>query len=475
MNKNNHLNLITMKHKLIQLITMAISFLLISCGQEKEPVSVTGISLSPTLLEIIEGDIRTLSVNISPSNADNKSVSWTSTQPAVASVQEGTVTAHKEGTATIIVTTADGGKTATCTVNVAPSYVAVSEVSLNHSTLELLEGESTTLSATILPEKATNKNVIWTSSDTSVIIVDNGKVTAIKEGTATITVTTEDGNKSATCEVTVLHDEYNDPIVFADEIMKEMCVSAFDTNGDGELSYKEAAYVRDLTTLQIDTKITSFDEFKHFISVTQIPRECFAETRLETITLPNSIESIAYEAFKNCKDLSNIILSEGLATIGENAFWGCTNLTEIHLPNSVREIGISAFYDCRITSVIIPEGVKVIEADLFKYCTKLTNVTIPNGVKSIGDSAFGACLSLSSLTIPESVKSMGRDPFYCCSPDVYMRGSTPPDISRGCFRTGPRTFYVPIDAVDTYKNYYGWDDYSDRIVGYDFENDQIVE
>lgn len=475
MNKNNHLNLITMKHKLIQLITMAISFLLISCGQEKEPVSVTGISLSPILLEIIEGDIRTLSVNISPSNADNKSVSWTSTQPAVASVQEGTVTAHKEGTATIIVTTADGGKTATCTVNVAPSYVAVSEVSLNHSALELLEGESTTLSATILPEKATNKNVIWTSSDTSVIIVDNGKVTAIKEGTATITVTTEDGNKSATCEVTVLHDEYNDPIVFADEIMKEMCVSAFDTNGDGELSYKEAAYVRDLTTLQIDTKITSFDEFKHFISVTQIPRECFAETRLETITLPNSIESIAYEAFKNCKDLSNIILSEGLATIGENAFWGCTNLTEIHLPNSVREIGISAFYDCRITSVIIPEGVKVIEAGLFKYCTKLTNVTIPNGVKSIGDSAFGACLSLSSLTIPESVKSMGRDPFYCCSPDVYMRGSTPPDISRGCFRTGPRTFYVPIDAVDTYKNYYGWDDYSDRIVGYDFENDQIVE
>lgn len=354
-----------MKHKVLKLITMAFFLLFISCGQEKEPVSVTGISLSQASLELEEGDTQALTATVSPSNADNKSVSWTSTQPAVASVQEGAVTAHKEGTATIIVTTADGGKTATCTVNVAPSYVAVSEVSLNHSTLELLEGESTTLSATILPEKATNKNVIWTSSDTSVIIVDNGKVTAIKEGTATITVTTEDGNKSATCEVAVLHDEYNDAIVFADEIMKEVCVSAFDTNGDGELSYKEAAYVRDLTTLQIDTKITSFDEFKHFISVTQIPRECFAETRLETITLPNSIESIAYEAFKNCKDLSNIILSEGLATIGENAFWGCTNLTEIHLPNSVREIGISAFCDCRITSVIIPEGVKVIEADLF--------------------------------------------------------------------------------------------------------------
>ena len=464
-----------MKHKVLQLLTIAFSFLLISCGQEKEPVSVTGVSLSPILLEIIEGDIRTLSVNISPSNADNKSVSWTSTQPAVASVQEGTVTAHKEGTATIIVTTADGGKTATCTVNVAPSYVAVSEVSLNHSTLELLEGESTTLSATILPEKATNKNVIWTSSDTSVIIVDNGKVTAIKEGTATITVTTEDGNKSATCEVTVLHDEYNDPIVFADEIMKEVCVSAFDTNGDGELSYKEAACVSDMTKVHIDTKIVSFDEFQYFISVKQIPRKCFAETRLETITLPNSIESIAESAFEDCKDLSRIVLSEGLATIGRAAFSGCTKLTEIHLPNSVREIGREAFADCRITSIIIPEGVKIIEQNLFRYCTKLMNVTILNGVESIGDSAFAACISLSSLTIPESVSSIGNDPFYCCSTDVYMQGLTPPDISRGCFRTGPRTFYVPIDAVDTYKNYYGWDDYSDRIIGYDFENDQIVE
>ncbi len=464
-----------MKHKVLKLITMAFFLLFISCGQEKEPVSVTGISLSPTLLEIIEGDIRTLSVNISPSNADNKSVSWTSTQPAVASVQEGTVTAHKEGTATIIVTTADGGKTATCTVNVAPSYVAVSEVSLNHSALELLEGESTTLTATISPEKATNKNVIWTSSDTSVIIVDNGKVTAIKEGTATITVTTEDGNKSATCEVTVLHDEYNDPIVFADEIMKEVCVSAFDTNGDGELSYKEAACVSDMTKVHIDTKIVSFDEFQYFISVKQIPRKCFAETRLETITLPNSIESIAESAFEDCKDLSRIVLSEGLATIGRAAFSGCTKLTEIHLPNSVREIGREAFADCRITSIIIPEGVKIIEQNLFRYCTKLMNVTILNGVESIGDSAFAACISLSSLTIPESVSSIGNDPFYCCSTDVYMQGLTPPDISRGCFRTGPRTFYVPIDAVDTYKNYYGWDDYSDRIIGYDFENDQIVE
>ena len=464
-----------MKHKVLKLITMAFFPLFLSCGQEKEPVSVTGISLSPTLLEITEGDIHTLSINISPSNADNKSVSWTSTQPAVASVQEGTVTAHKEGTATIIVTTADGGKTATCTVNVAPSYVAVSEVSLNHSTLELLEGESSTLSATILPEKATNKNVIWTSSDTSVIIVDNGKVTAIKEGTATITVTTEDGNKSATCEVTVLHDEYNDAIVFADEIMKEVCVSAFDTNGDGELSYKEAACVSDMTKVHIDTKIVSFDEFQYFISVKQIPRKCFAETRLETITLPNSIESIAESAFEDCKDLSRIVLSEGLATIGRAAFSGCTKLTEIHLPNSVREIGREAFADCRITSIIIPEGVKIIEQNLFRYCTKLMNVTILNGVESIGDSAFAACISLSSLTIPESVSSIGNDPFYCCSTDVYMQGLTPPDISRGCFRTGPRTFYVPIDAVDTYKNYYGWDDYSDRIRGYDFENDQIVE
>ena len=547
-----------MKHKVLKLITMAFFPLFISCGQEKEPVSVTGVSLSPTLLEIIEGDIRTLSVNISPSNADNKSVSWTSTQPAVASVQEGTVTAHKEGTATIIVTTADGGKTATCTVNVAPSYVAVSEVSLNHSALELLEGESTTLTATISPEKATNKNVIWTSSDTSVIIVDNGKVTAIKEGTATITVTTEDGNKSATCEVTVLHDEYNDPIVFADEIMKEMCVSAFDTNGDGELSYKEASEVKRISKMTLtDKSFKSFNEFQYFTSVTSTPNSYFEGCSLmESITLPKETTSMGWNLFGSCKKLSSINIPEGVTVIsprtfegcsglshvsipqsvteiGSNAFRGCSSLVSIDIPKGVKSIGVAVFWGCSsLKNVNLPEGLLIIESGLFESCSNLEEIYIPNSVNTIendafngckslktidlpskimeipsaafadcssllsivipenvviiGSDAFEGCSSLLSIVIPENVGTIGSSAFEGCSSlsSIYVRAGTPPTLTKDwLFNTAKqfdnnapsRKIYVPIDVVDIYTTAEVWSEYADDIVGYNYENNKVVE
>ena len=81
--------------------------------------------------------------------------------------------------------------------------IKVEGVSLNVTSIELAEGNQTTLTATVNPSNATNKNVSWTSSDNAVATVANGKVTAVKAGTATITVKTEDGNKTATCTVTV--------------------------------------------------------------------------------------------------------------------------------------------------------------------------------------------------------------------------------------------------------------------------------
>lgn len=192
-----------MKHKVLKLIIMAFSLLFISCGQEKEPVSVTGISLSQASLELEEGYTQTLIVTVSPSNADNKSVSWTSTQPAVASVQEGTVTAHKIGTATIIATTVDGGKTAICEVRVSEKTYYVEQIILDKTSIELIEGEEATLSATIIPDNAINKNIIWASNNNDVATVVDGKVTAHKKGNAVITVKSEDGGITATCKVTV--------------------------------------------------------------------------------------------------------------------------------------------------------------------------------------------------------------------------------------------------------------------------------
>ena len=180
---------------------------------DPEVVPVSGVTLVKTVMELTEGDEATLTATVAPENATNKNVTWTSSDAAVATVEEGKVTAVKAGTATITVTTEDGGKTATCGVTVKAKVYPVESVTLDKTTLELTEGDEATLTATIAPENATDKNVSWTSSDAAVATVKDGKVTAIKAGTATITVTTEDGGKTAACSVTVAakQEEPEDP------------------------------------------------------------------------------------------------------------------------------------------------------------------------------------------------------------------------------------------------------------------------
>ena len=206
----------------LRLLTLAIALLLAGCGQEKEPVAVTGVTLSQTSLTMTEGDTQTLSATVQPSNADNKSVSWSSSNASVASVQDGLVTAHQAGSATITVKTADGGKTATCSVTVTAKVVAVAGVSLDKTSLELTEGDEATLFATVTPDNASNKNVTWTSSNPEVATVENGKVTAVKAGTATITVKTEDGDKTAACKVTVKEKVYPVESVSLDKTSLEL-------------------------------------------------------------------------------------------------------------------------------------------------------------------------------------------------------------------------------------------------------------
>ena len=175
-------------------------------------IPVTGVSLDKTTLSFNAiGQSKTLTATVEPADATNKNVSWSSSNPSVAAVDNGIVTAVGEGTAVITVTTEDGGKTATCTVTVTiDTSVPVQGVSLDNTSLYMTKmGQSAQLTATVEPANATNKNVTWSSSNTAVATVENGIVTAVGNGTAVITVTTEDGGKTATCSVTVLIGDLN--------------------------------------------------------------------------------------------------------------------------------------------------------------------------------------------------------------------------------------------------------------------------
>lgn len=209
-----------MKKTITQTMSALMSLAMISgfffgCGPKEEPlpptppapttVSVTGVSLNKTSLSLVEGGSETLTATVSPDNATNKAVSWKSSDSGVATVDgSGKVTAVKAGSATITVTTTDGGKTATCSVTVTSKTVSVTGVKLDNDKLELKAGETAQLTATVEPSNASDKSLEWTSSDAKVATVDaSGKVTAVGVGSATITVKTKDGGKTATCAVTV--------------------------------------------------------------------------------------------------------------------------------------------------------------------------------------------------------------------------------------------------------------------------------
>ena len=165
----------------------------------KKVIAVTSVTLDLTTLSLTEGETSTLVATVLPTDATDKTVTWSSSDSSVAAVSDGTVTAIKEGTSTI--TASAGEKSASCTVTVNKKVIAVTSVTLDQTALFLTEGETSSLVATVLPTDATDKNVTWSSSDSSVATVSEGTVTAIKEGTATITASA--GEKSATCAVTV--------------------------------------------------------------------------------------------------------------------------------------------------------------------------------------------------------------------------------------------------------------------------------
>ena len=169
---------------------------------------VTGVSLNKDSLTLDVGSSETLNAAVAPNNATNLKVTWTSNEERVATVDEsGKVEAVAPGTANITVTTQDGSHTATCAVTVTQP---VTGVTLDPTSLSLFTGDTATLTATVEPENATNKNVTWSSDKPEVATVENGKVTAKAAGTATITATAEDdSNISATCTVTVTQSEYS--------------------------------------------------------------------------------------------------------------------------------------------------------------------------------------------------------------------------------------------------------------------------
>lgn len=152
-------------------------------------------------------------------------------------------------------------------------------------------------------------------------------------------------------------------------------------------------------------------------SVATIADEAFTGCeQLVAVTIPESVTAIPRGAFYSCTSLATISIPDSVTSIEPSAFSRCSALTSISIPPSVTSIGGSAFAGCSaLASVNIPQGVEVIPLSTFSRCTALTSITIPNSVHTIGNSAFEYCSSLVSVSIPESVTTIEPATFANCS------------------------------------------------------------
>ena len=238
-------------------------------------------------------------------------------------------------------------------------------------------------------------------------------------------------------------------------------------------------------------------------SVTSIGEGAFLWcSSLKSVTIPDRVTSIGNGAFHSCSSLTGVTIGDSVTTIGEGAFRGCSSLASVNIPDSVTEIGDYAFFDCgsltsinipdsvttigdyafcycSLTSVTIPDSVTTIGEYVFNCCSGLTSVTIGDSVTTIGNYAFNGCESLTSVTIPDSVTEIGDYAFSGCSriTSVYCEATIPPALGSNVFdfNASGRKIYVLMESVEAYKIAYGWSDFADDIIGYDFENNAVVE
>ena len=255
-------------------------------------------------------------------------------------------------------------------------------------------------------------------------------------------------------------------IVFADAVVKATCVSAFDTNGDGELSYEEAAKV---TSIPSDffgenrREISTFNELQYFTNLQVIKDEAFHSSNLCQIIIPEGVTHIGYKAFQYT-NIASIVIPNSVKTMGDATFFCCWNLHDVTLSKNLTSIPNSAFEFTNLQCIIIPDSVKSINDRAFANCNALIEVTIPSSVAAIGPGAFYSCENLKVIYC-KSVTPPALDNEYESNYNCTMSNDT------GILGRAKKYFkiYVPKESVKAYKKGRNWKHYSKNIEGYDFK------
>lgn len=305
--------------------------------------------------------------------------------------------------------------------------VRATGIALDKASASIREGSTVALTPIFTPSNASNKNVSWSTSSKYVATVDeNGVVTGVSEGTATITATAEDGGYTASCVVTVTpagtEPEYPSGTC-GNNLTWKLQNGVLTISGAGamtEYSRKEAPWYE------------CADEIKSIVvenGVTGISGYAFADcSAAASVSLPQSLASVGECAFDCCASLENINIPDNVTQIGDSAFYGCEALKTVNIPSSVTSVGKEAFDGCYALEAIEVDAANSVysSADgvLFdKDNTTLmiypegkndTEYTVPSGVNTIAFGAFYMNFNLEKLYISAEVTELEDYSIWLC-------------------------------------------------------------
>lgn len=247
-------------------------------------------------------------------------------------------------------------------------------------------GETQKLNPIFEPASPSNQNAEWTSSDSSIISVNqSGEITALSEGTVTITMVTQDGGFTASCNVTsIFFQGETGPLHFLLDGEGTLIIS-----GNGEMpNYERTA-----------DSPAPWSEKKD---------------RIKSILIEEGVTRIGDKAFNNAEKLEKVTLPETLSEIGGYAFFRCTSLSEIDIPSKLTSIEYAAFEGCRaLEQILLPDTLTTLQPYAFSDCLSLKSINIPNCITNISMEAFSGC-PLETLYLPESVTRIDNSAFSGC-------------------------------------------------------------
>ncbi len=444
-------------------LVLSLSFML-GCTEKETQVEVSSVSLNTATVEMVEGETFSLVATILPKDAEYDGVIWASSNASVASVNSGTVTAIKEGSATI--TASAGGKSATCTVKISAKIVAVKSIILDRTSLSMQVGETEMLTATVNPANATDKTVTWSSSDVSVAMVSDGKITAKKSGEATITAKL--GTCVAECKVTVT--------VSTESVTLDKTILSLAIGETARLTATvkpDDATDKNVTWTSSDESVTKVDNGEVVaikVGKATITARCGGKTAecavtvavpVSSITLDKTTLSLAVgesailtatvkpddatdktvtwsssdEPVVKVDNGKVTALTTGQARItavignitascditvyqSDNVIIYTTTDKKVLTPYNEDAFGsaiVSNTYVGDVGIITFEKPVTFIGNMAFYQQSKLQSIVIPNTVSTIGKKSFESCKGLLSVKLPHSLTSIDAYAFQSCS------------------------------------------------------------